>query len=796
MKFSFLQGLNYAILHGWQRLPEHLPSDLDIIIAPTDLHWLERTLVSSKVCMVNLLQHESTCYYFISVVPQKDHKVWFLPLDTATDYRRDGRVWFSAEELFAGRQRWKDFWVASPAVEFKYLLVKKILKGAFPPHGARRLEYLADTLGKEADTLAEGLLGQRWGAQVMDWIRNGDWEQVQAHVPALKRALKWQRLRQDPLNPLRYWLPEIPRIWRRWRYPTGLWVAVLGPDGAGKSTLIANLRQELGRAFRRTAAFHLMPGLLRRQGDGAPVTDPHGRPPRPWLVSLLKLAYYGLEYTLGYWLKIRPALARSTLVLFDRYYEDVLVDPRRYRYGGPVWVARLLCRFIPGPDLWLILDAPEEAIVQRKREVPLEEVRRQREGYRRLALALPNTVLLDAVQPPEEVAREARDAVLTYLHARYVRRRRVWFKEATDVGLLWLQQALGGAEGAVGQRFLYLPLPDGRGYLLPTGSRQAAVQGLDLYQPQKTTARGLKKLVQWGLRGRVARLLLRKVEIDLAALLDFLGEVFAHEDLTVAASLGTPGPHRKPVLQVLTAEGEVLGYVKVGWNAATQALVRNEAEVLRTLQEKERPFLTPQVRFAGEWEGRFLCVQSPPPRGAGPAPRMWGSLYQQALEGMASLGVTRRRLVTSDFWQRLEQRVAQMPAGYRKRTLLQEMKRIQQAWGDQVFPFHLAHGDFAPWNAQVMDGWLYLYDWEYAEEMPAGYDLFHFWTQTLSLVEGRKPTEIVAAVAARWDGDACEEGLRLFRLYLLARLSQAGGAALESDTKRLLGLLWAVGGAG
>jgi len=341
---------------------------------------------------------------------QEGENLWFLPVDAATDYRRDGRVWFTAEELLKERRRWKGFWVAAPEVEFKYLLVKKILKGSVPEPSAKRLGELAEELGNQARELAVELLGQPLGERTIGWIKEGKWEAFQSHIPALQKALKRQKLRKDPLNALRYWLPEIPRIWRRLRYPTGFFVAVLGPDGSGKSTLIAHLERELQRAFRRTAVFHLMPGLLKRKANQGAVTDPHGKPPRSPLVSFLKLLYYLLDYNLGYWLKVRPALVRSTLVLFDRYYDDLLVDPRRYRYGGPLWLARWLRRLIPRPDLWLILDVPEEEILRRKQEMPVEEIRRQREAYRRLAMELPNAFLLDGSLPPDEVARQARPA--------------------------------------------------------------------------------------------------------------------------------------------------------------------------------------------------------------------------------------------------------------------------------------------------------------------------------------------------------------------------------------------------
>ena len=407
-----------CILHGWQGLPEHLLSDLDIVVAPEDLPKLEANLLNlPNVQLVNLLQHESTCYYFVLAF-REGKQLQFLPLDAAVDYRRNGRVWFSADELLIGRRRWKEFWVASPEVEFKYLLVKKVLKGAVPEHSAERLKELVEELGERAQELAMRLLGNQAGERAIRWVRTGDWEMFRRRIPELQKTLKRQKLRQDPLNSFRFWLPEIKRIWRRWRYPTGLFIVVLGPDGAGKSTLIGHLEADLLGAFRRTARFHLMPGLFRRKDNGGPVTNPHGKPPRSFFASLFKLGYYLLDYILGYWLKVRPALVKSTLVLFDRYYDDLLVDPRRYRYGGPVWLARFVARFIPKPDLFIFLDLPAEVAHTRKPEIPLEEARKLRERYLELARSLPNARVVDASRPLGEVVAEVESIILYHMAAR------------------------------------------------------------------------------------------------------------------------------------------------------------------------------------------------------------------------------------------------------------------------------------------------------------------------------------------------------------------------------------------
>jgi len=149
---------------------------------------------------------------------------------------------------------------------------------------------------------------------------------------------------------------------------------------------------------------------------------PHSRPPRSLIGSLAKAAVWLLDYTVGYYAKIRPALARSTLLLFDRYLVDALVDPRRYRYGGPRWLLRLVWTLIPKPDLVILLDAPVEVLRARKQEVSLDETERQRHAYRQLVQILPNGHVVDAAQPLDRVVMAAGTVVLEFLTSRTARR--------------------------------------------------------------------------------------------------------------------------------------------------------------------------------------------------------------------------------------------------------------------------------------------------------------------------------------------------------------------------------------
>lgn len=563
-------------------------------------------------------------------------------------------------------------------------------------------------------------------------------------------------------------------------------VAVLGPDGSGKSTLIDHLQREIKRACRRTALFHLMPGMRRKGRNGGPVADPHSKPPRSLPTSLLKLLYYLLEYNLGYWFKIRPALVRSTLVLFDRYYDDLLIDPKRYRYGGPMGLARWLRRFIPRPDLFLVLDVPVEGLLKRKQEVLPEELRRQVQAYRAFALKTPNAYLLDGSLSSAEVTREAQWIILDHLRARYISRRHIWFPKEEQIGKLdWLSQALDITITQDHPTHAWLGLPDGRGYLLPLANKKVFRRGLELYPAQGRKARLGKKML-----GLLAGLGLKAPGLPKLNLQERAGSVtqtlrafFGEKNLHFAVSLGTPSPHRKPVLQVLKPAGEVLGYAKVGWNEPTRALVKHEAQILKRLDKENLPFDVPEVLYAHNYGERMLCVQSPPPVGHRPAPRGWLQAYTDALCALVSMGNVQLPLEASSFWQNIRARAEKVRHPYWKRILHGSMEKVRHEWEGEEVPFHMAHGDFAPWNAFLIGERLYLYDWEYAmEEAPAGYDLFHFEIQTLRLVGKRSPQEIYSLVGqpigysnykGYWNRVGATEPTQrlLLRLYLLERLS-------------------------
>ena len=424
-------GIGYCLVGDIEGLPDHIGSDLDIVVdrdRVTEMPGLvARFAAAEGGRLVQLLQHEPTGWYFVIAGFDAGGRPWMLHPDLCTDYYRHGRRFLDNATLLRGRRpavapggTARGFPVAAPAVEFAYYLIKKIDKRALSAEHAAHLSRIwrqdpAGAAAAIAPTFKEFEARLIAGA-----AESGDWSAVIAEMPRLRKALFRAG---DSGAGARF--RDLRRVAGRLFYRTGLTVTVLGPDGSGKSSVIGRLTAHLAPAFRHTRVLHLRPRLGEREKTAPPVSDPHRLPPRGRLHSMAKLLYYLADHAAGHWLVVRPALVRSTLVVFDRYFHDLLVDPRRYRYGAGKTLAGLAARFVPRPDLWLILDAPAEVTLRRKGELGAAEAARQRAAYLAFARRLPNAHVIDASRPLNEVVAEAERIVLDHLARRTAQRLRL-----------------------------------------------------------------------------------------------------------------------------------------------------------------------------------------------------------------------------------------------------------------------------------------------------------------------------------------------------------------------------------
>lgn len=428
---SFFEALNdenisYCVVgSNADQLPIVPDNDIDIVFLNNKiLHALNLIHLLSKRAGAKVAQqlwHERGAYYSVVCVDEKNG-VNYIKLDICGDYIRRCKFFLMAQWLLEGRRRIRghgvDIFVAAPEREFEYYILKKIDKGYIDKVALCHLSNLYSERKNACIDVLKKYWGNEFAIDMENALANKDHAYFDVQVRSLQKILRANLASPSKGLIFSEWCRRLTRIIK----PSGMVVVVLGPDGSGKSTLLAQLVPRCAPLGRKNAQYHLWPRISAKHKAVKVVTDPHRLEPRSVFSSVIKLLYLAFRYNLG-WLKwVFWPYRRSTMIWFDRYYHDILADPLRYRMGAPASLVRLVGKFIPKPDLFLVLDVAPEVARSRKTEVSEAESQRQFHAYRALAEELFNAVLIDANGTPEEVTAACERALVEAMVKRLEKR--------------------------------------------------------------------------------------------------------------------------------------------------------------------------------------------------------------------------------------------------------------------------------------------------------------------------------------------------------------------------------------
>lgn len=321
--------------------------------------------------------------------------------------------------------------------------------------------------------------------------------------------------------------------------------------------------------------------------------------------------------------------------------------------------------------------------------------------------------------------------------------------------VLWPSSAIafparGGKPRSGPRDFLVLPSASRPRLLVPSGRRPAAAALRRYGEPGSARAwLGRRVLAlalsagaaQAGLGGRLQV----RAEPGADTVEAYLAGVLGREVL-VSTHLGAARANSKPVLQLLSAQGDTIGFAKLSVNPLTRDLIRAEHAALTALAaESLRQLTVPRVLHHGQWREHEVLVMSALPVWRRRAPLRPGQLAAAMTELAAVGGRDRARLAASPYLARTTARLGKAAPGPERDALSAALGQL--AGADPELSFGAGHGDWTGWNmASTRDG-LLVWDWErFTRPVPVGFDPLHYRLQADVVRHRRPPRQAAAAI--------------------------------------------------
>lgn len=423
-------NIRYFIMRSYEGLPEHNKSkDVDIIIEPGKYKQAREILLKAYAGF--------GCENYYEVSFQKLHCIHGISIkenigihiDLIEGYIAKGYEIFSFNELYDRTTMYGEICVLNELYEGLMILIYKLFGYKKPVLKEAYRKKIYDVCVKEESQFYEcikKLSDDTFSKDIIEHIKAKDFDYIISRNKKFTGYLKKYALRKNSVRTLKNILGflwgKTARIVFCYRKYARV-IAVIAPDGAGKTTFIDNFIRKINYYYvndeedRRCDLRHFRPTILPNLGalgekagfmeQDTNFEEPHrGKPANP-ISSFFRMAYYTLDYMTGWQKIVRRNVQYDRFTIFDRYSYDFIVDPYRSRIKLPAVIRKFFVFFTPKPKIVFVLTAAPEVIYQRKQELSLEEIRRQCLEYKKLSQSGKRFYEIDASKTEEIMSEDA-----------------------------------------------------------------------------------------------------------------------------------------------------------------------------------------------------------------------------------------------------------------------------------------------------------------------------------------------------------------------------------------------------
>ena len=390
--------------------------DVDVLVAPSDAASLREA--ASELGFAALPGWDSAPNLILVFYDPPSDTWLLLDVLVAVEFRRP-RGWQlpgAAEQVLAHRMVTKGMAVPADADAFWLLLLHCLLdKGQVGPHHRGTLRRLAP-VGLQSPLAAAVREAAGGGARfrgapgepsftpelLVEAARSERWDTLAALGDHLAVALRRRRRLRERCRVLLRDLAALARKPLLLPRRRGISLALIGPNGVGKSTAADGLR----RAFpfeSRVMYMGVWKAASATRGRGAAVAEILSRPMRIWLRYLIA-AYHQL---------------RGRLVVFDRYVYEALLPAQPPLVAIKRVYFWLIAHSLPAPRVVVVLDTPGDVAYGRKQENPPDELEFERRFYAQLPARVACAQLIDASADAQRVRAEITTLMWEALKSRW-----------------------------------------------------------------------------------------------------------------------------------------------------------------------------------------------------------------------------------------------------------------------------------------------------------------------------------------------------------------------------------------
>lgn len=361
-------------------------SDLDILVQKKDIKQLVNYVRNHE----HVKDYKAYYKSFMASLEITFDDDSFLSLDLIHDFRRKGLVYLDAKTVLDHSiTNVKNISVPAVHHDFEYCFLFYMLNKASLPE--KYIRYFKMNNAAQKNYISS-YITKKYHLKYLSFEELCSYSVKK--LTAIKSQLKYLKNNrfQSRLYHAFYYIKDtvVELVQRK-----GFVITFSGVDGAGKSTIIEAVREQLSGVYRKKViVLRHRPGILPiisawKYGKEAAEKRTVERLPRTGnnkskLSSFLRFMYYYTDYIIGQLYIYFRYILRGYIVLYDRYYFDFINDGKRSNIQLNKTFVKQLYSLIYKPRFNYFLYASPEVILQRKKELKESDIIALTQHYKEL----------------------------------------------------------------------------------------------------------------------------------------------------------------------------------------------------------------------------------------------------------------------------------------------------------------------------------------------------------------------------------------------------------------------------